>query len=399
MAPPSKPEILEKDIGGFKKFQRVLKLFEGLHTHACDRDLAGNRKLHYDQYIGLILLYYFNPILTSLRGIQQASELKKVQKKLKCPRASLGSLSDASRVFDPDLLRGIIGDLVDQLKPLDLRQGYDQVSGVLTLVDGTLLPALPKLVEAMWLGGQHKAFKIHTHFEAVKSVPVHATVTTANASERQVLIENLSADRVYVIDRGYYSFDVFRQILDAKSSFVCRVRENCSPKNWESLAIPKSAEKAGIISDCVGTFQTPAAQQAKIDQTQLRRVAIRCTPHPKRNKGSRGGPGNSGSIIVLTNLMDVPAEVIALIYEHRWAIETFFRFFKHTLGCRHLISHDVNGIHIQVYVGIIACLLIALWTGKKPTLRTYEMVCFYFVGMADLDELTAHIEKLQTQPA
>ena len=34
----------------------------------------------------------FNPIVTSLRGIQQAGELKRVQKKLGCPRASLGSM-------------------------------------------------------------------------------------------------------------------------------------------------------------------------------------------------------------------------------------------------------------------------------------------------------------------
>src|SRR5487761_207992 len=54
-----------------------------------------------------------------------------------------------------------------------------------------------------------------------------------------------------------------------------------------------------------------------------------------------------------------------------------FRFFKHILGCRHLISHDENGIEIQTYCAIIACLLISLWTGRKPTLRTYEMICYY----------------------
>ena len=69
------------------------------------------------------------------------------------------------------------------------------------------------------------------------------------------------------------------------------------------------------------------------------------------------------------------------------------------LGCRHLLSHDQNGIEIQTYCAIIACMLIALWTGKKPTLRTYEMVCFYFIGMADEDELMAHIEKLKSQDA
>src|SRR5260370_35143613 len=45
-------------------------------------------------------------------------------------------------------------------------------------------------------------------------------------------------------------------------------------------------------------------------------------------------------------------------------------------------------------LAIIACLLIHLWTGGRPTLRSYEMICFYLSGWADLDELTAHLEKL-----
>jgi IS4 transposase len=91
----------------------------------------------------------------------------------------------------------------------------------------------------------------------------------------------------------------------------------------------------------------------------------------------------------------VPAEVIALIYIERWKIEIFFRFFKHVLGCRHLLSHSQQGIEIQTYCAIIACLLISLWTGRKPTLRTYEMICYYFTGLASEDELLAHLAKLK----
>ena len=82
---------------------------------------------------------------------------------------------------------------------------------------------------------------------------------------------------------------------------------------------------------------------------------------------------------------------------HRWAIEIFSRFFKHVLGCRHLLSYCQNGIELQTYSAIIACLLISLWTGRKPTLRTYEMPCWYFTGMADEEELLAHIERLGKQ--
>ena len=108
---------------------------------------------------------------------------------------------------------------------------------------------------------------------------------------------------------------------------------------------------------------------------------------------------SDGILRIATKLLDVPADVIGLIFSYRWGVEIFFRFFKHILGCRHLLSHDQNGIEIQTYCAIIACMLIALWTGKKPTLRTYEMICFYFTGLADEDELMAHIEKLKSQDA
>jgi hypothetical protein len=100
MARQRRDEITERDITGLKYFDQLAPLLARLHDEGCARDRAGNRQLHYDQYCLLILLYLFNPIVTSLRGLQQASELAKVQKKLGCSRAALGSLSEATTVFD-----------------------------------------------------------------------------------------------------------------------------------------------------------------------------------------------------------------------------------------------------------------------------------------------------------
>ena len=50
-------------------------------------------------------------------------------------------------------------------------------------------------------------------------------------------------------------------------------------------------------------------------------------------------------------------------------------------------------------MAIIACMLISLWTNRKPTLRTYEMICYYFTGLADEEELLAHIAKLPPHAA
>ena len=124
-------------------------------------------------------------------------------------------------------------------------------------------------------------------------------------------------------------------------------------------------------------------------------IAIKCTPHKKRFRNGRGGPAQDEILLITTDIFDLEADVIGLIFKHRWAVEIFFRFFKHVLGCRHLLSYNHNGIELQTYAAIIACMLIALLTGRKPTLRTYEMLCWYFIGMADEDELINHIQSLQ----
>src|SRR5450631_2741226 len=104
-------EIDARQLPGFRCGKPVLKLLSHLHDTATERDRAGNRQWHMDEHIALLLLFMFNPICDSLRALQRASGLKKVPRLLGVPRASLDSLSEANRVFDADLLKGLIGEL------------------------------------------------------------------------------------------------------------------------------------------------------------------------------------------------------------------------------------------------------------------------------------------------
>lgn len=394
------PKIREGDLTGLKYLDRVLPMFEQLHDVGGARDRAGNRKLYYDQYCFFVLLSMFNPVVRSLRAIQQASTLRQVQKRLGCPRASLGSLSEATVVFDPQRLEGIIGALLKEV-PRARSIAKDQVPHVLTAVDGSIVKTLAGLAEAAYLidknGATHCGWRFHTHFEIDRGVPVRMEVTSAlnggKTEERNHLRARLEPDRCYVLDRWFGEFALFNDIVRAQSSYVCRIRDNSNLSDVvEQRPLSAAASAAGVIGDVVIRLGSKAPRP----DHPVRVVLVQTTPHQKTGgrKGGTAGPSSDGMIRIATNLLDVPAEVIADIYRHRWAIELFFRFFKHVLGCRHLLSQDPVGIQIQAYCAIIACLLIHLWTGGRPTLRTYEMICFYLSGWADLDELTAHVEKL-----
>lgn len=378
-----RPKIAEKDVERLKYFKVLGPLFDRLRDAGTERDRAGNRKLFFDQYASLILLYFFNPIVTSLQGIHQVSSLAKVKRELGVSKASLGSLSEASRVFDAELLKPIIAELANQAGPL-VRGKEAEALANLTAVDGSLFTALPKMAWAMWVDDEHRAAKLHLHFDVLKGVPCEARVTHGSGSEKQALRDDLQSGRLYVIDRGYAEYRLFQDILDAGSSFIGRVYNNADWTLIEEKPVSEEAQAAGVRRDLVVQLGGPQSGKALKQPLRIVEVVI-----DKKDK-----EGKPVVLLLATDRMDLDAELVAIGYRHRWSVELFFRWFKCVLGCRHLLSTSENGVRIQIYVALIASLLISLWTGKKPTKRTFEMLCFYFVGLADLDELLAHLSTL-----
>jgi hypothetical protein len=385
MSRPRKTPIRDRDLNGFKYFQILQPILDRLRNSGTDRDRAGNRILHLDQYCALILLYYFNPVLTSLRAIQQASQLAKVQRLLGCHRASLGSLSEAARVFDSELLHEIIGELAEKALPIAVGKEAEALRG-LTAVDGSLLPALPKMVWALWRDDEHRAAKMHVHFDVFKGIPMDVTITHGSGSERERLRTMLQPGRLYVVDRGYEEYQLFQDIVDARSSFIARVQDDVAYKVSEERPLTEEAKAAGVVSDVV-LKRLGSDHHKNVIKQPVRIVKV------QTDKLDSNGKPNV--LVLVTNVLDLPADLVALGYKHRWAVELFFRWLKCILGCRHLLANNQNGIEIQVYLGIIASLLISLWTGRKPTKRTLEMVQFYFTGLASWEELQAHIENLK----
>jgi hypothetical protein len=87
---PKRRPITASDLQGLKCFENLAPLLERLHDVGCERDQAGNREFHYDELCLLLLLALFNPVVDSLRGLQQASELESLQERLGVGRVSHG---------------------------------------------------------------------------------------------------------------------------------------------------------------------------------------------------------------------------------------------------------------------------------------------------------------------
>ena len=155
-----------------------------------------------------------------------------MQRKLGCPRTSLGSLSEATDVFDPQRLEGILGHLLAQVPPRERRSWHGAAR--LTAVDGSVVKTLASLTEAAYLndknGASHSAWRFHTHFDIDRHVPTRMEVTvginSGKSEEKYNLRRRIEPDHCYVMDRWYAQCTLFNEIVATGSSYVCRIRDN-----------------------------------------------------------------------------------------------------------------------------------------------------------------------------
>ena len=342
-------------VEGLKLLKRLEPFWKRLRPSGCQRDRAGNRTLFFDHACSLILLSFFTPPLTSLRDLQRASGLTAVRRKLGVSSTSLGSLSESLRVFDPELPVEVLQELLTRIPDAASRAPQLQnLSFVPTAVDGTLLRQLPQITQASFATRRDQDWKLHTHFEVLRGVAVRATLTDASsrgdASEHGVLRRCLEPDRCGITDRGYECFALFNEIVAAGSSYVCRVKNDhhfeVDPDRRPERPFGRS-RGGGRAQGRSGTHGGAEVRAGRTPDHLQRRIVGAVTPHPKR--GGRRRAAASQDLVLVTNLQEVPAEIIVLLYRFRWLIELFFRWLKCVLGCRHLLSQSAPGIEIQMY--------------------------------------------------
>lgn len=382
MARRRQRELVPSDIEGMEYFDALVPLLARLRDLGTQRDRAGNRQLFYDQYISLLLLYFFSPTITSLRALQQASTLEAVQRRLGIRATSLGSFSEAARLFDAQALHQILRELAGKAAPIIDGRDAQQLLH-LTAVDGSIFRAFPRMAWALWKDAEHRGIKLHLHFDVFCSVPVDAAITTASGSETDQLRTMLRPGRLYVVDRGYLDHELYRKILEAGSSFIGRIKDNGSYTTESESPLSAADRAAGIVSDQrLKRLGTPHHKN-ELKGHQLRLVKVQRT----------NDEGALETWWLLTNQLELSAELVALGYHYRWTVELFFRWLKCVLGCKQLLTTSENGVTLQIYTALIASLLTVLWTGRKPTKRTWEMLQFYFQGWASLEEVEVHLKK------
>jgi hypothetical protein len=317
-------------------------------------------------------------------------------------RFSAGSFSESVRVFEPERLQPIILELAGQLTPPPLDPRLGELKQALTLVDGTVIRGITRLgrragglcddglsanrYTTTRDGRGVEGWRVHMQLDLKTFTPTRLDRTGArNAGknrESNVLRGTLQPGLCYVGDGGLNDRSLFDDIVDLRSGYVIRLADNSVFELPREQLLTPAALEAGVTLDAI--VQLPGAKHP------VRRLEVKVEPHPRR---ARAGFREVDRIILATSYLDLPAELIVLIYRYRYTVELFFRILKQLLGLRHLLSQRDEGLDIQIYCALIVCILIQLISGKKPTKAMRNMIHWYLLGLADAQDVVKFLNK------
>ena len=365
----AKDEIDEKKLSCWKLLDefRVRLAKAQAAAPKIEKRLGGpERKLLEADYFCLFLFGLLNPVVDSMRGLCAASHLTRVRQDICTRPVSLGSFSEAQSVFDPELLRQVFLELAGEIPTAWGDSRLAHFADNLKLIDGTLLPALPRMHWALWLNDKNRAAKLHLKFTVLRQAPSDVAITEGNSCERKALRQLMQKGETIVGDRYYgLEYGLFEEMRQLGVSFVIRIRNKPRMEIIEELPLTDEDRAAGV------TWQGMVKLGDKWQGEPVRVVKVAV----------------DGKELLLATDLDIEAELIALIYRYRWQIELFFKWMKSILGNRHLMAESSEGVAIQTYCALIAALMLQLFTGKRPTKRAMEMIRFYMMGQADLEEI------------
>ena len=316
-----------------------------------------DRLLKHAAYLSLFLFGLFNPVLKTMRALCAASQLKRVQEEV-CQRpVSLGTFSEAQHLVDPAHLEKVFKELCSQLprtgspaSNLTWEQWFAR--------DSSVFAALPRMAWALYGGGHegapNRAVRLHLNFNVLEDQPALAEVTIGRVCERKSWEQQWERGAGYVWDR-YFSknYQLFGRLSEKGCAYVLRLAEEATITVLEAIEVSPADRKEGVVRQA----------WCRLGKGQFESVRVRVV----------WIEGRQSALMLVTNLTPqaLPAARVSLLYRRRWQIECFFKWIKCLLKCRHWLAESQAGVSLQLYLALIAAVLLQLCLGRRPNKRMF----------------------------
>lgn len=404
-AKPAVPPAPQVELPIWKETVQAAKLVDMLQKYA--QRLRGNRT-HGNQHLFLddvfiaYMLAFFNPTIRSLRTIEDFSQTQQAQKHLSTAKICRSTLSDFNKLVDPSRLDPILVELRAELtkRSADGRIHAPNLNCLVQqviAVDGTFLHAAADVAWAVCSrnqrAGQCYRARMDLQVDVRTWMPEVIAVPDPGESEGDSAAHHIKPGAIYLYDRGFISYNLLTAHYkksdagqwESQADFVLRLKTSTAKNSIafsviETKELTPAALAAGIISDRI--VYSPGLDKRSKLNVKLREVILTGT--------------DGKELRLLTNRLDLGAEIIALLYRYRWQVELFFRWIKSYANFNHLISHSAGGVLLHFYVALIGIMLMYLETGHRPSKYMMSLLSLVAQG-ATMDEILPILEERERQ--
>jgi hypothetical protein len=199
--------------------------------------------------------------------------------------------------------------------------------------------------------------KIHTQWDEALMLPNLVCIGEASVHDSKGFEQTVFAKGTIILeDKGYWDFDVIMARVKAENTFVTRIKDNTVYESIEELDLPPDTDQ-NILKDELIHLTGTKAIAIGLNYKVLRRVVAY---NEDRNT----------TLEIITNNLEWKASTIAALYKRRWDIETFFKLLKQNLNVKTFVGTSPNAVKSQIFVALIAYLLLELLRRVKAKGKT-----------------------------
>lgn len=206
-------------------------------------------------------------------------------------------------------------------------------------------------------GKKKGGVKVHMLIDAKEGIAKFVRITAAKVHDSNFLkFINLPKNSFIVFDKAYNNYKMFADWTKRKLFFVTRMKDSAVFKVLK--VIQDNNVQTGIIKEELIRLEYKVGKKKKT--VKLRRITF-------IDDASR-------LFVFITNNFKISADEVALIYKNRWQIELLFKKLKQNFQLRYFLGDSENAIKIQIWVTLIAHLLLSIVKKKANVSHAFSNI-------------------------
>lgn len=316
------------------------------------------------------ILSYKDNSLRTMESAYESMAFKLLNVHVKSETIRFSSISERLSVIDPAYFEKLYQVCIEQYSSVLTSPRYPLIR-----FDSTIVALSGKLLTVGYQikGGDASHVKQLKYTVGFSSLPVavhfftEQIYTSENIALKEAVLafKPVEAAMIRVFDRGITSRKTYDEFTNSGIPFISRVSLKSKIQTVTANHLQQQPVQTGTLNIYSDTWAYLFSTSGRAEQP------IRCIQASRIETGEQ--------LIFVTNIKELNAQDIAMLYKHRWDIEVFFKFIKQELNFSHLVNRSENGIKVMMYCTMIAAILLLAYK-ELNGLKGYKIMKQKFIN-------------------